>query len=594
MRSTFKAGILKSGIFKSGILKFGIPKISLVAALILVTSGCQATQLSTNSASTTDTSTATETHVLSRAEAQALASRREAFISAPDFDKRISRLLELEQQALQLAVDEPLKLGSIGSAILDVYPGSQTGHYVMSRFYGYVESADAQAEHDNALKDIHAAMSAAGNGSADAPFPVMTIYDAQTYAKSNNSNPVGSIYQVKDLDSFGLLLVTRPEDRPLQQLHFDLSSLLLGFSLADHPSDKAATPEQSPAHSAQHNPWTLMQMLAARMDTAAQTAIGRYLSRQQKYEDAIGWLRLASRSDNVLANAMLGQIYLVQAEASQDPSKQTELRELALENHLHAIALGSTDSMYTLANLYINDYYGEEDRAAAIPLLRQAGELGHADSLLYLGYLYNIGREVEQDPIIAAQYFRKAAELNNTQAILSYGRFITSLKAEDQVTTENARQARDWLNNLASAGNSEAMVVLGNLYARGIGTKTSTARAIRWYKKAVAENPEDADIVNEIAWTLTVSDISRLRRADYAKGIMDELMSQNADARSRPEYLDTWAATHAGIGDFDRAVTLQEEAITQAAAQDRQDVLEILNKHLNLFKTGETITERAP
>ena len=562
--------------------------------VILASLGCQTSQTTTTKAEPTTPRDATLATELSPADAEEIRTRREDFIAAADFDERINRLLELEQQALQLAVDEPLKLGSIGSAILDVYADSQTGHYAMSRFYAYVESADAEAVHDQALQKIHAEMSISADGSSDAPFPIMTVYDAHTYAKTNNSNPVGSIYQVQDLDSFRLLLVTRPENGGLQQYHFDLRSLLQGFRAADDTADTDTPTDNSASHNVQRNPWTLMQMLAARMDTAAQTAIGRYLSRQQKFDDAIGWLRLASRSDNVLANAMLGQIYLAQAEASNDSAKQAELRELALENHLHAIALGSTDSMYTLANLYINDYYGEENRDAAIPLLRQAGALGHADSLLYLGYLYNVGRQVEQDPALAAEYFQQAAALNNTKAILSYGRFITTLSEEEKVTTENATQAHSWLEKLAAQDNAEAMVVLGNLHARGIGTKLSTSRAFRWYKKAVATDPQDADIVNEVAWTLTVSDIQKLRRTNYAKRIMDVLMTKNSAARTRPEYIDTWAATHASAGDFDEAVRLQEEAITQASSQGREDVLDILRKHLAMFKAGETITEQAP
>ena len=59
----------------------------------------------------------------------------------------MERLVELEQQALELVEDEPLKLGSIGSAILDTYQASITGHYVMSRFYAHVETPSAEQEH---------------------------------------------------------------------------------------------------------------------------------------------------------------------------------------------------------------------------------------------------------------------------------------------------------------------------------------------------------------------------------------------------------------------------------------------------------------
>ena len=543
----------------------------LYVALFTVAFGCQATPAVEQKTSPQEPS---------------VEDQRRAFISQTNFPEQFWRLQELEQQALQLAVDEPLKLGSLGSAILDIFPASQTGHYAMREFYAHVESTDAEAQHTEALNRIHAAMQKNADGTPASPFPIMTIYDAHAYVKSQGANPVGAMYQAQSAESFGALLIARPEQGALQHTHFDLSTILKGFK-------QSQTQPGQPDAESHSNPWAVMRMLATRMDSAALTAVGRYFSQTQKVEDAITWLRAASRSENVIANALLARLYLGQAEASDDDQQRAEFRELALENHLHAIALGSADSMYTLANLYINDYYGEENRAAAIPLLNQAGDLNHAESLLYLGYLYNIGREVEADPVRAAQYYAKAAALENTQAILSYGRFLT---AEGDAISSQAdhSQVLELLERLAKQGNAEAMVILGNLYARGTAVKISLSKAIRWYKKAVKAAAGEADIINEVVWTLTVSDIEDLKRPKYAKNTMDKLMRDDAVARGRPEYLDTWAATYAATGDFSRAVELQEQAIAQALALDRQDVLDILKGHLELFKAGATIEERAP
>ena len=46
---------------------------------------------------------------------------KEQFLNSENNKKAYLRLLELERQALQIADDQPLKLGSIGSAILDLY-----------------------------------------------------------------------------------------------------------------------------------------------------------------------------------------------------------------------------------------------------------------------------------------------------------------------------------------------------------------------------------------------------------------------------------------------------------------------------------------
>ncbi|XOV84720.1 MAG: tetratricopeptide repeat protein [bacterium] len=555
----------------------------IILAAVALSLGCQ-------SATPTTAALNSSSESGEQAAKQTLTDAQQRFLLAQDFPDRLQRLLELEQQVLALAADQPLKLGSLGSAILDIYNGSLTGHFAMREFYDHVDSIDAKAVHEQALSELIAAMRADADGTRSKPYKALTLYDGHTLARLNERSAVGAIYQSNAIMAFGYQLVSRPQNGPLHREFFDISPLLNG--LEDGSEQNADVPADH-SQSAGDNPWTLIRLLAAQMDSAAQTAIGRYLASVQKYEDAAGWLEVAARSENVVANALLATIYWSEAEDSEDPAIKKELRERSLENHLHAIALGSTDSMYTVANLYINDVYGEQNRAAALPLLHRAADLQHPESLLYLGHLFSIGREVEQDLVKADQYFARAAALNDTRAILSYGRFLTSAHEETQ-TFSAAANIHGWLEKLAAEDNTEAMVLLGNLHARGLGQKASNRRAVNWYKKAVKANPEDGDIVNEVAWTLAVSDIEGLQRSSYAKRIMDNLMSKNAEAAQRPEYIDTWAAAHAANGDFAEAIRLQNVAIETATNQQRDDVIGILKTHLEKFEAGATIIEKAP
>ena len=75
---------------------------------------------------------------------------------------------------------------------------------------------------------------------------------------------------------------------------------------------------------------------------------------------------------------------------------------------------------------------------------------------------------------------------------------------------------------------------------------------------------------------------------------MDELMNADKTARDRPEYLDTWATTYAANGDFETAVDMQQRAIEKALEQQRNDVIEVLRKHLSKFKAGDQIVEQVP
>ena len=476
-----------------------------------------------------------------------VAESRAAFLAQPEFGQDLRRLMELEQQALALIEDEPLKMGSLGSAILDLYPASLTGHLAMSRYYEHLETPEAKAPHDQQLEKIQTEMQKLGDGDPTTPFPVMTVYDAHAFARHHELSPVGSIYQSSADAHFGYLLVVRPQQAKLRQIYFDISHLLTGLS-----------PRQPETEALAANPWILIRALAAGTDSAAQTAIGAYLSNEKRYNDAISWLKVASRTGNILANTLLARIYFTQSGATQDPQEQLELKQSAEENYLHAVALGSTDAMYSLANLYFAGEIPGGDHQSGLPLLEQASDLGHAESLLYLAHLYNtglyIGEDARDKPRSRA-YFQRAVELNHPDAILNYGRFLVaehlSFELDQKVSVEADRGVFTALEKMAKDNDTDAMVVLANLHARGIAPKATKRSAIRWYKRAVKSKPDNPDIVNEVAWTLTVSDIDDLRQARYAKRVMDKLMQQSPAAQERPEYLDTWAATYAANGDFD-------------------------------------------
>ena len=510
-----------------------------------------------------------------------VAELRSAFLASDDLPGKMERLLDLEQQALQLVEDEPLKLGSIGSAILDTYYGSLTGHYVLSRFYAHVESPEAAQPHLDWVTKIRADMESVGDGTRDAPYPVVTTVEAQMYVISLHMIPVGSIYQTNDLYPFTLLLQAKSPEGPIVNETFDLS----GVYEATRMDFMGST------DSPEFSPFSLIGFLAKSNDTAAQAAIGTFLASQNRTDDAIDWLRAASRKGNLVANSVLAKIYWEKANtASSEAERQAALDEV-LENYLHAIALGSTDAMYALGVLYINSHYGEENEASGVTLLKQAANADHSDAAMFLAHLYYVGELVERDLSLARAYYVQASELGNTFAQRSYARFLLDRNTEQDPDP----QILGWLDTLAESNDdSEAMLLLGNFHARGIGTRQNFRKAVRWYKDAVVQSPDNASIVNEVAWTLTVSNLEDLRRERYALEIMDTLMATNDAARQRPEYLDTWAAANSANGKFDVAIVLQQEALDAADTLELEGVEDVLQEHMDAFRAQQTITETAP
>jgi len=510
---------------------------------------------------------------------------RSTFLQRSDLSKQMERLTELEQQAMQLVADEPLKLGAIGTAILDTYYGSLTGHYVLSRFYEYLDRTEAAAPHIEWVDHIRVDMADHGDGSQMKPYPAITSVEAQMYVISLGLSPVGSIYQTSEEIPFSLLVQAKPENAPIRNLHFDLSGVFqamrLDFSLGTDDS----------AQSTEFSPFSLIGFLARRGDSAAQATIGTFLASQNRPADATNWFRGASRKGNLLANSMLARLYLQQARATQDEQLKATALENVLENYLHAIALGSGEDMFQLGVLYLNGNYGEENQSSGVTLLKQAAEMPHSNAAMLLANLHYLGNIVDQDLPSARRYYVQASELDNADAQRFYARFLL-----DPTTAQPADpRAVDWLKDQANEQDeAEAMLLLGNLHARGVGVKQSFRRAVGWFKNAVRSAPDDPSIVNEVAWTLTVSDLAKLKRARYALDIMEAMMTLDADARQRPEYLDTWAAACAANGDFERAISLQQEALAAANGEQFGEVLGVLQEHLEAFQAGQTITEVAP
>ena len=512
---------------------------------------------------------------------------RGAFLATADFNERMQKLAPLERQAMQMLEDEPLRLGAIGSAILDLYYGSVAGHYALVKFYEHVEVPEAVASHRKWLDSITAAIESEGDGSREAPYPVISASEAQAFLKVRDYLPEGSMYHSTEEVPFMMLIAARPRSGGhLENSYFDLTDAYR--SVRDSLEHQEAQDREQP-----FSPGVLIGYLAQRDDSAAQASIGAYLLSQDNLGVAAEWLNAASRTGNVLANLMLARLYQQQAEGLEGDERDVAL-ESALDQYLHAIAVGSDEAMFSLGSLYLDGMFGEENVSSGIALLKQAAEAGNANALLWLGHLHADGLHVDKDLDVAASYFKRAAQrgsdLDDARGTLQYVRFLLANSASRSFDDE----ALGWLETAAKEDNSEAMLLLGNLYARGVGVSQSYRRALSWFKNAVGVAPDDANIVNEVAWTLTVTELTRLRNARYALVIMDRVMESDEEARGNPAYLDTWAAAHAANGDFDRAVALQQQALEAAEDQEQPDVVDVLRDHLEAFQRGETLTDPVP
>ena len=513
---------------------------------------------------------------------------RAAFVAAPDFPERLENISGLETQAIQLMEEEPLRLGPLGSAIVDHYPGSLTGHHALATFYSYLGREDAAAEHREWVNRIRASVDAVADGSLVSPLPAISPAEPHAYLLATGRTAVGSMYLPTDKTPLLLKLAAKPARGRVESVHFDLDAVYAGWLREAREEDD-------------FHPARVILSLVRNNDSAAQTFLGSLRLDQDRLDDATELLEMASRSGNLIAHLMLARVYWSKyVNASPGPEREAARLEV-IRNYELGIDLGSDQAMFELGRLYAWGEYGGELRDQGLELLERAADLDNSAACLFLGRWFEASPPPDEpDFDRSEEYYLRAASLDNATAKIDYARFLMREDIDKAFTD----QAYRWITGLANNGRpcedlrihcADARVQLGNLFAKGVHVRRNYRKARSWFKSAVSVSPEHARVVNHVAWTLTVSNLERLRDERYALKIMDHVMTRNEVARGEPAYIDTWAAAYAANGDFERAIELQREALDEASAKEIDDeTINVLREHLQAFEAGRTITELIP
>lgn len=527
---------------------------------------------------------------------------RRAFLARSDFDERLRELVALEAQVLATIDERPLRLGAVGSAILDLYYGSLAGHQALARFYAFVDSTEQAAYHERWIAAIQADIEGAGDGSLEAPYPVVFANQAKAYLVARGLTTVGTTYEQTEWHPLMLRAAARPDAGRIELVQFDLSDTYRAYEAAVREDQSTVLPVAGlPATCGEigiceaFNTYAFVHLLGRGDDSAAQVLIGRTLMGVpggKRLEEAAEWLLQAAQGGNAVANLSLAELCMVLAYGSTTPSSSQLWLERAERRFSLAVAAGFDSAMVQLGRLYLRGEYGNDKRPAGVGLLERAARLDNVDALQSLAVLHAEGAFVDQDFDAAEGYHLRAAEVDE-EARIPYVRFLLR---PGYGRSFNDR-AYGWVRDAAKAKDPHGMLLLAQLYHTGAHVDQSTRRARSWFKRAVRVAPDDPFVVNQAAWTLTVTRLPRLRDAQYAVRIMDHVMAdENGQARDDPAYLDTWAAAYAAIGNFERAIAIQQEAIAkeQGRSDSRQrQTLPILLEHLAAFQAGERISDDA-
>lgn len=145
-----------------------------------------------------------------------------------------------------------------------------------------------------------------------------------------------------------------------------------------------------------------------------------------------------------------------------------------------AIAGGSIDAMWRLAELLYDGDASVRDEPRAVVLLRQAADTGDTEAWWRLGVATEQGRGTAQNEAEAFRCYMRAASQDNRIGQLYVGRCLRTGKG----ASLDPAKAREWFERSAAAGHFMAMCDLGEMLRDGVGGPKDVTRSARLFATA--------------------------------------------------------------------------------------------------------------
>lgn len=196
---------------------------------------------------------------------------------------------------------------------------------------------------------------------------------------------------------------------------------------------------------------------------------------KNKYK-AVEWYKKASYQRNTNAMYQLSMAYLLGEGIQQDIKKGNALK-------IQAANMGNIKAQIDLAQSYRT---GDEDEQIPKNLEKvaywysKAAALGDKNALNNLAYMYAMGDGVTQNHTTALKYYLMAAQKGEDSSQVA----ICGYYLEGQAPLpQDFIKARSWCQVAADKNNNDAKLLLGRIYAKGLGVKQDKAKALYWYKQ---------------------------------------------------------------------------------------------------------------
>lgn len=249
---------------------------------------------------------------------------------------------------------------------------------------------------------------------------------------------------------------------------------------------------------------------------------------------------------------------------------------------------GDISAQFFLADLWSEGHEGMSgDPARAVEVLEFLAKLDGQGSRARraLASLALRGRGMPKDAGRAKALLLQDAEKGDQDSQVMLG----SLLLGEELGGKDEAAARKWLERAIAAGSVDAMNQYG-LWLHNEGKDAADrARGVQLSRQAVEK--DDTGALNNLAWMLCTS-----RHADVRKPAegMPYVAKLEAVADLGPGTVDTLAACYAAVGQYPRAVELQQQVIADMRKLPTPDLDNIkqMEARLALYRAGKPYIEQ--
>ena len=223
-----------------------------------------------------------------------------------------------------------------------------------------------------------------------------------------------------------------------------------------------------------------------------------------------------------------------------------------------------------LINLFVTKKY-DQARTLCEEILSELPDFLQGHMLMA-----NIARQ-QGDMQKAVDHLYRALAINPELYEVNHdlGIALNQMKRYDKAA-EHSKKAIELWPQRTEARNNLAMVLL---------KQGKTREALDHFKISIEYRPAQPKVLNQLAWLMATAEDEKLRDPTQAVRLAQQVckLTDFKDA----QYLDTLAAAYAAAQNFTGAVETAQKALDIAKAKGQQKAVQIIEKHLKLYKAGQ-------